>query len=228
MYFIRDAAGNAVRYEASLDTHSTTVLDLATLKALAVAEHDDTYLDGVYVTYDAALVQSSTHNHRWYATLALPTHPAFAQMQKWKSLTNISQKDLVRLLRTELSEYVDPTVIAKFATLKFTSNSEGTSSVRPASAALDTCIVRQVQVDAGGDVPETIKFHVPVYDIPEARGDQYLITVYVEYDHDQQKFQLLAVHNEVRAAQEEAIKEIIDDLTAHASSQWPVYFGKPS
>ncbi|MFB9991559.1 hypothetical protein ACFFLM_06205 [Deinococcus oregonensis] len=66
---------------------------------------------------------------------------------------------------------------------------------------------------------ETITFHMSVDDTPETRGDQYLVTVYVEYAHDQQKFKLLDVQNEVPAAQEVAIKETIDDLTAQAFSR---------
>ncbi|MFB9991558.1 hypothetical protein ACFFLM_06200 [Deinococcus oregonensis] len=67
-----------------------------------------------------------------------------AQQALWKRLTSISQKDLVRLLCTELSAHINPSIIAKSAALKFTSSSKGTSTVRPASTGLDTHIIRQV------------------------------------------------------------------------------------
>lgn len=226
VYFLRSGNGDLVRHEAELDPVSTKVYDLRSLKDEIAAE-DPGDLDGVYVTDAAVVARSSDLNTTWSATLTLPVHPAFAHLQAWRRLTPLTQKDLVRLLRTELRDHLDPTVITTFSSLKFTNNSEGTSTVRPTSTALDTSIRQSVASEQGVDAPETIKFHVPVYDIPEARGDEYTVTVYVEYDHEQKKFLLLAVHADLRLAQEQAVAEIIDDLQRHAAGKHPVLYGAP-
>ena len=83
-----------------------------------------------------------------------------------------------------------------------------------ASKALDVSIRQRVATDSGQDAPETIRFHVPVYDIREARGDQYDVEVYVEYDYEKKCFVLLTVHSDLRAARESAVAELIDDLKA--------------
>lgn len=226
VYYLRDGDGNLERHEAQRDRHHTTAYDLRSVKDIIKGETVSD-LDAVYVTDRAVIVHSSDARTTWRTTLNLPTHPAFAHLLKWRNLTALTQKELVRLLRTELREHVDPTIISTFTSLKFTNNSEGTSTIRPTSSALDTSIRQQVATAQGADAPETITFHVPVYDIPEARGDQFDVTVYVEYDHDERRFLLLAVHSDLRKAQEDAVANLIDDLTLHADGAHPVLYGEP-
>ncbi|WP_034382981.1 hypothetical protein [Deinococcus sp. YIM 77859] len=228
VYYLREADGSLTRHAAELDIQDVTAYDLDTVQRRADREHTAGDLEAVFVTDSAVVVQASSPTDRWTTTLALPLHPAFKRVQSFAQLTKLDQKTLVRLLRTELGEHVQATVISTFATLRFTSSSDGTSSVKPASTALDSRIVRQVRADAGQDVPDTITLHVPVYDIPEARADSYPVTVYVEYDHDAEAFLLLAVHNDLRAAQESAVHKIINNLKDSAEDRYPVYYGKPS
>lgn len=229
-HLIRDGGGNLSVFVVELEHLDTTVFDLPSLKVAAEDSYDGGTLHAVYVADGqiVALSEDADLDQRFMATLNLPLHPAFVRVASWKQLTALTQKELTRLLRTELRDHVDPTVIETFSALRFTNNREQTSEVRPASNALDSSIRQSVADRNGGNAPEVIKLHVPVYDIPGARDDQYTVNVYVEFDHDKGAFLLLAVHGDLRAAQEAAVTALITDLKDHALSKWPVLYGKPS
>ncbi|OLV20180.1 hypothetical protein [Deinococcus marmoris] len=229
-HLIRNQEGEPYLFVVELDHHNTTVFDLPSLKITAEASHEAGVLEAIYVSDGqiVALCEDDDIDQRFTAVLNLPLHPAFVRVASWKQLTALTQKELTRLLRTELRDHVDPTVIDTFSALKFTNNREQTSEVRPASNALDSSIRQSVADRNGGSAPEVIKLNVPVYDIPDARGDLYEVNVYVEFDHDAGKFLLLTVHGDLRAAQEEAVSALIADLKDHAQARWPVLYGKPS
>lgn len=229
-HLIRNKDGEPYLFVVSLEHHNITVYDLPSLKIAAEASHDAERLEAVYVsdTQIVALCEDDDIDQRFWTTLNLPLHPAFVRVLDWKKLTALTQKDLTRLLRTELRDHVDPTVIDTFSSLKFTDYRDQTSEVRPASKALDSSIRQSVADRNGQNAPEVIKLHVPVYDIPGAREDQYTVNVYVEFDHDKGAFLLLAVHGDLRAAQEAAVSALISDLKDHALSKWPVLYGKPN
>lgn len=222
VYFLRDSSGDYSRRQAKLDPQSQTAFDLDTLSTMAV------HAEGIYVSDSDVVAFFDNTTTRWTASLKLPIHPAFKVLSGWRSLTGYTQAQLVRLLRTELSAYIDPTIIQTFTTLRFTRDESGTSTVKPGSQALDRNIRQQVRSDHGTEFPEKILFSVPVYDIPEAREDSYGVTVYVEFDHEEQKLQLITVHNDLRIAQELAVKAIIKDLTERLDNTVPVHYGKPS
>lgn len=232
-YLIRMPSGDVTVFVVPGAPVAATVFDLPSLQSVTDALDESGHLTGVYVS-DTKIVAVSEEAEsqgrlmdRWQQTLNLPLHPAFAHLAAWKRLTPLSQKDLVRLLRTELRDHVEPTVISTFSSLKFTNNSEATAQVRPTSNALDSSIRQRVAAENGQDAPETITFHVPVYDVPGLRGDQYTVTAYVEYDHDAGKFLLLTVHSELRKAQEDAVADLIDGLRVHANGRFPVLYGTP-
>lgn len=227
-HLYRDADGDLKVFRVPLRAQGGTIKDVPSLKALSHANNLD--VTGIWVDDGRITLVSEyeTGNDRWSSVLHLPIHPAFALLQRWRSLTPIGQKELVRLLRTELRDHVGPTVIQTFASLKFSNSSEVSSQVRPTSTALDSHIRRQVAQDNGQDAPETILLRVPVYDIPGARNAEYEVTVYVEYDHEAGKFLLLTVHGDLRAAQEEAVNALLLDLKAHAGDRYPVVYGSPA
>lgn len=227
MHLYRDADGELRTLRVDVRPQSSILKDVAGLKVISDANSE--FAAGLFVDDNqVVLVSEDGASDRWTATLPLPFHPAFQTLLNWRKLTPIGQKELVRLLRTELRDHVAPTVIAQFASLKFTNNSEVTSQIRPTSSALNSNIRQQVAQENGQDAPETIELHVPVYDIPKARDDQYSVMVYVEYDYEKQVFLLLTVHGDLRAAQEQAVAELMEDLTLHADSRYPVVYGKPS
>lgn len=229
-YLIREPDGSVRFFEVPIKPGNHTAFDLASLKAMADRDHDldaEQFVTGVFVSDTQIQVVTEQAFSRVMNTLALPLHPAFQHLLNWQTLKNITQKELVRLLRTELREHVDPSVIATFSRLRFTDNNDTLSEVRPQSKALDVSIRQKVATDTGQDAPETIKFRVPVFDIREARGDQYEVEVYVEYDYEKKCFQLLTVHSDLRTARENAVAEIMDDLKAHAGDRFPVLYGQP-
>ena len=227
-HLYRHANGDLKVFQVPLRAQSSIVKDLPSLKAFAHPDNED--VQGIWVDDSRITLVSEAEsvNDRWTTVLQLPVHPAFQLLQKWRSLTPIAQKDLVRLLRTELRDYVAPTVIQTFASLKFSQSSEVNSQVRPTSTALSSNVRQQVAQENGTDAPETILLRVPVYDIPGARNDEYEVTVYVEYDHDAGKFLLLTVHGDLRAAQEEAVERLLLELKIHADDRFTVVYGSPS
>lgn len=229
-FLIRNPDGSVRVLNVPVMPADHTALDLASLKAMADRDHSsegEEYVAGVFVSDDQIQVVVEDGSTRTNNTLNLPLHPAFRHLLNWQRLTPVSQKDLVRLLRTELREHVDPALIATFSRLRFTDNNDTLSEVRPTSKALDVSIRQRVATDSGQDAPETIRFHVPVYDIREARGDQYGVEVYVEYDYEKKAFLLLTVHSDLRAARESAVAELMDDLKTHAGDRFPVFYGLP-
>lgn len=229
IHIVRDSAGDLDLFEVPVREQGSTLLDVASLKILADRMSTAGWLDVLYVS-DSAITLVNIQDddmHTWRDTLQLPLHPAFKHVLSWKDGKLLDQKALVRLLRTELRDYVTPDLIATFSNLKFTNNAETTSQLRPTSHALDQSIRQRVAQDNDQDAPEVIRLNLPVYDIPEARGDTYEVNVYVEYDHDQRKFLLMTVHGDLRHAQETAVQVLIKDLTAHAGDRFPVLYGTP-
>ncbi|MVN88333.1 hypothetical protein GO986_16430 [Deinococcus sp. HMF7620] len=226
LLLVRGLDGTPCTFRIPLDVQDTALFDLASLKAKADHEAAE-YVQAAYVSDDQAILVCEDGDHRWTATLKLPLHPLYQYVQAWKKPTGYSQKQLVRLLRTELHDHIDPSLANTFASLKFTNNQETAVQVRPLSNALDSRIRQQVAQDNGQDAPETITLRGPVYDIVEGRETEYEFTVYVEYDHDSSQFILQTVHGDLREAQEQAIQNLIVDLTLHADSRWPVLYGLP-
>ena len=228
VYFLRNKDGSWVRHEALLDPRPAQVFSLESFNLAIVDGQTSPFVLAAHVRDDAAelICENDGTTYRWAVTLPLPTHPAFKLISDWKGGTLLSQKELVRVLRTQLSRYVDATVIPTFSTLRMTSSSDGTSAVAPASTAIDRRIVRQVQAEKGREVPEYILFKVPVYDIPEDRGNEYAVKVYVEFDHDKEKFLLYAVHDDLREARETAVQRIVHALRSDHPNL-TVFYGQP-
>ncbi len=236
IYYLRDQYGSLTRHRAEIDPRAkTTVYDLESLgRELEIYKLSETAPDGslsslesVYVSDSGVVAPLDDDHARWQVDLPLPLHPAFKRVLTFKNVVNLTQKELVRLLRTELVDYVDHTVIVAFQELKITRNSEAVSTQRPTSAALDSHIHQAVQTRSGTAVPEMLTLSLPVYDLPETRKDRYRVNVYVEFDHDLQAFQLIAVHNELREAQEEAIRKIMAAIDNDARIEAPVLYGTP-
>lgn len=224
-YLVRNPSGEVKLFEIPYSNLNNTALDLRSLKTML--DRDGDVVQDVFVSDDRIEAVVEDGHYRTINKLALPLHPAFQHMLNWQAPTKLDQKALVRLLRTELRDNVEPTVIQTFSRLKFTNNEESTSEVRPQSAALDISIRQRVATDAGQDAPETIHFKVPVFDIAESRNIFYDIEVYVEYSHEAKAFILLAVHSHLREARESAVAHLISTLSEHADNRWPVLYGQP-
>lgn len=227
VYFLRGADGSLTRHRAALDPQDVTVYDLDSLNRAIEEAIEIGDANTLYVHDDGVVLVCEIEHERRVVRLPLPTHPAFKLIGDWKTPTLLAQKELVRLIRTQLSHHVDATVIPTFSSLRMTSSTDGTSTVTPSSAALDRRIVRQVQADQGREVPEYILFTPPVYDIPEDRDEQYALKVYVEFDHDKEKFVLVAVHDDLRRAREQAVARIVAQLRGRFESAVPVLYGQP-
>ncbi|MFK7601864.1 hypothetical protein ACI3L1_06595 [Deinococcus sp. SM5_A1] len=227
VYFTRAPDGSLVKHRAPLDFQDVQVYDLDSLTRAASEAVEDGNAHTLYVHDNGVTLVQETDVERWTATLPLPTHPAFKLLSDWQQTTPMTQRELVRVLRTQLSYYVDATVIPTFSSLRMTSSSDGTSSITPSSQGLDRRIVKKVEAEQGRDVPEYIVFTPPVYDIPEDRDEEYAVKVYVEFDHDKERFLLLSVHDDLRKAREKAVAKIIASLRGTFDGALTVLYGQP-
>lgn len=228
VYFIRQEDGTLARQRTELDEASFLVRDLASL-TLAVHEAilDETAV-GLFVDDGEVVLpmENEDGTHRWHATLPLPTHPAFALVSGWMKPTKLTQKELLRVLRTQLSLYVDATVIATLAALKFNEAREGASQVGPTNNGLSRTVQQRVSSENGTSIPEYLLISPPVYDIPEDRNEEYDLKVYLEYDFDESVFVLVTVSDDVRKARERAVARVIEGLRQN-SGDLTVLYGQP-
>lgn len=230
VYYLRQSDGTLVRVQATLDPRkATTLYDLESFGREVARQNDDgEFLEGVYVSSSQIVADLGDGSATWAIKMALPYHPAFRLVETWQKPAPYDQKTLVRLLRTELADYIPQTLIDTFQNLRVTSNSDVTTNARPTSVALDSRINRQVQGENGTAVPEYLLLSLPVYDVRELRQGRYEIKVYVEYDHDKAAFWLSAVHDQLRAAQEKAVESVVTALEKDERIKTSVLYGKPS
>lgn len=225
VYFVREPDGSHTRQRARHNPKDVTLYDL---ESLAREIKSKPHLQTVYVSDTEVVALFDDGFVRWRAKVALPQHPSFVLASRFKVSVPLTQKELVRLLRTELSSAVSITTIDTFASLRFTSNSDTQAVTRPMSAGLDRSIQQAVQARDGQNAPETIELSVPVFDIPETRSDRYPVKVFVDYDHEKSVFLLVANHDDLRTAQESAVRKVITDLEADARVATTVAYGTPS
>ncbi|ULH17398.1 hypothetical protein MF271_18940 (plasmid) [Deinococcus sp. KNUC1210] len=226
VYYLRQPDGSYQRQRAELDPANVQLYDLESLGREVNGK--DEHLTVVYVSDSEVTALFDDTHTRWTAKVLLPLHPMFALLSTFKKPAAYDQKGLVRLLRTELSAAVPQSVIDQLASLRFTNNSDTLATVRPMAAGLDRNIHKQVQGENGTAAPDFLDLTVPVFDIREARADQYPVRVFLDYDHDKSVFILVVRHDDLRMAQEAAVGKIIAALEQDERLPVTVAYGTPA
>ena len=157
---------------------------------------------------DALLSDSSTYSVSH--TLDLTKHPAFELLERWSKTVDLGQKDLIRTLRTVLADFVAPEDVQKFRTVSYSKSTEGNRDVRSGAESFGRRIVEEAKVANGQDVPESFAVQVPVYDLAEVAEFLQTVTVIVEVSPNDGNpiFTLTARHNDLKRAQDAALREI--------------------
>ena len=221
IYYLRRADGGLDPVEVPLRDRDVQVNDLTSLR-LARAEQGSKCL-AYYVSDKGVALDCESENHRHQVKLPLPTHPAFDIVSSWADGQGFEHKELVRLLRTKLRGYVEPSVVTRLENIKTSFAEDTSSSQTHAHSGLSRNVQREIRQQDGSELLPEFLVEVPVYDVPEYRSANYSVDVIVDYDHDRKQFFLTAVNDDLKKAREEAVDRVRSDLS---DESLPVYYGR--
>ncbi len=169
------------------------------------------------------------------AYLELREHPAFAAVAVMRDTMTFTQGSLVRFLRATLNGHVDDSLVETFRALRLTTVGHGESVMGKGREAVDESIMRELQLRAGAQVPDSITVTVPVYDLRHFRTRTYPITVLIEATPGPAggapHFELTTVTSSLMDARDGALDDVIsvlmDELEAQGDDEVPVLFARP-
>ena len=151
--------------------------------------------------------------------IRLDKHPALLTIYKHLETKSYTQKQLVKLLATKLSDFVDEDVIRKFRSLTLVQSATAHAAVEKDAAVLG------LQENSGfeEDVPPAVLVNCPVFDLPELLDKKQSMRLLIEtsFIDNTFKFELTAVHNDLAKAVHNTLSDFIAEL---ADGEHPVYF----
>lgn len=165
---------------------------------------------GVFVAFD----ESTRLEH---ATLPLPVSKQLQRLRAWEATrTAIGQAEMVLLLRSELHDTFTPSgLLPILRSLKFSSNADGEANLQHGRESMGMAINRKV---AGGDadeLPETVTFRVPVFDVPDClewfddgEGNAAVVECALHIDLESHKFALIPLPGLISRAMRQAEAQI--------------------
>lgn len=180
----------------------------------------------VWVPGDTDTGRTVTH------TIPLPLHPVFERVSALRSTKQFTQRELIRWLRAEMNGYVSEDTINVLRSLKLSSSSDGESVIQHGNEAVSRKVLERIEAESGRAVPDSIKVHMPVYDLDEMREHKHSVTILVDCTTRTTDkgtvpvFELTAVHSEVKDALSHALSTIHDRLNVDGAP--PIYYGLPN
>lgn len=155
---------------------------------------------------------------RWTHVLPLATHPAFDIVAGLRKSQTYTHRALIMLLRTTLAGFIDDSTLNTLRAIKIEGGSQGTSRIGNGDIGLGRSVTQVARANNGeASIPDEITLNVPVYDLTDLREERHPVRVVLEVDpgDGDPKFTLTAVHNDVVAAQEKSLNNIVDTCDAH-------------
>jgi hypothetical protein len=214
-YFVRNEDGTYEEQEAFFPRHEARFLTVESFALMVAREMEDHAERGVEVYYSPGVVKAVIYMdpdkpHRGHS-LPLPQHPAFKRVVGLQSTQQFDQRSLVRFLRAELNGHVEEHVIEQFRALKLDIGDEGESVIAKGREAVARRVRQKVLQDTGNDIPDEIVVTVPVYDVEGFRDHLKAITILIDVGlrEGSPVFEATAVHNDVRAAERDALMEVV-------------------
>lgn len=141
--------------------------------------------------------------------------PESAQFKFARNLGGMwaAPKDMIASLRVQLAGCVPPNFISWLRQLKFSSSSQGDSDVQVGKESMGRSI--QNQVSGAGDVPESVRLEMPVYEgMVDAVGGLILFGVecVVDINYMQGQVRLVPVPSSVLEATRKADEWLVQQL----------------
>lgn len=140
------------------------------------------------------------------------------------------QKAAIRLLRIELAGTNTDGIVPAFRNLKFTEAGQATGVIEQKAVNIG----RTLQAQLTGEVPETIRFEVPVLADPFSGCDRQGVMVAVEVDFPTKQFQFVPFPMELERAVAATVAQLAEltvdslGLAVGDGSVFPVLQGAPA
>jgi hypothetical protein len=134
----------------------------------------------------------------------------------------VTQREIIRALRGKLAGTVEPALLTAFRSIEFRSDSSKNSEINRGGDSLGRQINRSARIGEGAELPEVIRFDMPIYEIVEA--PKVTIEVAVEINYEAEKFEFLTVGETIARATETSLNSIASAISEATASR--VYFGR--
>lgn len=147
---------------------------------------------------------------RSWVTLDLKPSPQLKLLQSFASASALDQKVLVRMLRHDLAECVDPSVLAAFRSVDFQKIINARANIQHEKQSLDSDIVAQV---SGEKKPEAFLVDAPLFAMKELDA-RTRVGITIDIDCDNRKFVLQAKPGHLEMALDDARAAVLNKLEA--------------
>ncbi|GMV26950.1 MAG: hypothetical protein AMXMBFR58_29810 [Phycisphaerae bacterium] len=168
--------------------------DVVAMVGHFAAENENTKFVVLCGRGNIRVVFDEAESRRGRVSLGVPFSRQYKLLKEMEAKREeLSQKDLVQLLRVEFADAVDSDFIALMRQMKFTDNRAGEGSLSAGKESLGSSVYREA-VFGGKACPEEVEFTVPVYeDLIGAAGDQYVhkISAVVDVDVAEQVIRII-------------------------------------
>lgn len=231
VYFLRGADGTLERHRAKLDPAGA---ELHTIADLVAAVARDPGVHRIFVNNAGAVATATDGHAAWIYTLPLPVHPVFELLESMKRGQTMKQKQIVRLLRTQLGGYVPDSVIENLRLVKTSSASSSEALTAQGNKHVDLSIRRAATLKDGNAIPESFRWCVPVFDLPELLSVNPFVTVLLDVEPaeraDDTEFTLTPRHDDLHLARQEALDALVKQIREHEGlpAGLPVLRGAPA
>lgn len=133
----------------------------------------------------------------------------------------VTQREIIRALRGPLAGSVDPALLTAFRSVEFRSDTSKNSELNRGGDSLGRQINRTARIGEAGELPEVLRFDMPIFAIVDA--PKVTIEVAVEINYEVEKFEFLAVGETIARATETSVKSIAAAIVEETKAS--VYFG---
>lgn len=165
---------------------------------------------------------------RSYVNLKLKPSPQLLLMQTFACERGLEQKALVRMLRHDLAECVDPGVLSAFRSVDFQKITTARAAIQHEKQSLDADIVAQVM---GEKKPDGFVVDLPLFASKELADARTRVGITIDIDCDNRKFVLQAKPGHIDMALDDArvavLNKLENDLSAAGHADVVILAGSP-
>lgn len=161
--------------------------------------------------------------------LMLKPSPQLLLLRTFANQQSLEQKKLVRILRHDLAECVDPGVLAAFRTVDFQKITTARAAIQHEKQSLDADIVAQV---TGEKKPDAFVVDAPLFAMKEMADARTRVGITIDIDCDERKFVLQAKPGHLEIAIDDAraavLTKLENDLAALSHADVTILAGCPN
>lgn len=197
---------------------------VATIRDLALRLHDRNDLEPtVWVDGRACTVTVASNDpfRRGGVMVSLDRHPLAILLEGWENGPAwFEHKDVVRLLRTCMADFIDPNVLPRFRILNWESVRKTRNALAQGQSSLDQAAQGRVTGADNAELMEHFQVRVPLFAEPDAASvTVFAATVFVELNTDTARIGFLlkpgtgaAMAGQRAAYLENAVEAALDTL----------------